>query len=77
MALDNLSSDGRPVANISMVFSAPLGGSLKKTSKHLMNLSKLKGESTVQEINLKIDAQHTEILESIRVLKAALKKSKK
>ena len=68
----NLQDDPRSVTTVSLMFSAPLGGQKKKTSKNLESAAHLKNGIASTEIAAKLNAYHLEILQSIKVLESAL-----
>ena len=68
----NLQDDPRSVTTVSLMFSAPIGGQKKKTSKNLENVASLKNKIAKEEIDAKLKAYHVEILQSIKVLESAL-----
>ena len=68
----NLQDDPRSVTTVSLMFSAPLGGQKKKTSKNLESAAHLKNGIASTEVAAKLNAYHLEILQSIKVLESAL-----
>ena len=75
-AYDDFLNNPKPVNQISIQFNAPIGSTPKNTEKLLKLLAKRKGEIANDEINSKIDAFHLEILNSVKILKEAMRNQK-
>ncbi len=72
----NLKDDPRAVAQIGIELRAPIGSQLTKSAKIRKKIGQHQKEINTQETQAKLDAYHMEIINSVKVLKAALKNQK-
>lgn len=72
----NLKDDPRAVAQIGIELRAPIGSQLTKSAKIRKKIGQYQKEISLKETQAKLDAYHMEIINSVKVLKAALKNQK-
>ena len=71
--ITNLKDDPQLITQFGVVLSAPLGDNFSNSSKLMKNVAQTKGKITHFETLAKLNSYHLEILNSIKVLKLALK----
>lgn len=67
-ALDELTDDGRTAFQVALQVSIPLGSEKSKSREVIENIDQMREAAEVREINAKIAAYHTQVLQSITLL---------